>query len=140
MTHVPYCQKVLRSYLYSMLMQNLFSSSRKLEDMCCCLNVDLDIIRMIQKTCYFKERPHVLKAGNLHLAWEYAHSPDTFHCFLNMLRLTPQAFQVILSLIEDDPIFQSQSHQPQALVETQLAVALYQMGCYRNGASVQDIA
>ena len=52
-----------------------------------------------------------------------------------MLRVSPQVFQTLLWLIEDHPVFQNNSNNFQTPVETQLAVTLYQMGCFGNGAS-----
>jgi hypothetical protein len=43
-------------------------------------------------------------------------------------------------MIEDHPIFRSHSPKPQAPVEYQLAVTLFRLGRYGNGASVQEIA
>ncbi|KAF7308036.1 DDE Tnp4 domain-containing protein [Mycena kentingensis (nom. inval.)] len=60
--------------------------------------------------------------------------------FQNMLRLTPYCFDVLLHLIQDHPIFSNNSNNAQAPVEQQLAVALYRLGRYGNGASVHDIA
>jgi hypothetical protein len=57
-----------------------------------------------------------------------------------MLRVSPQVFDVILYFIHDHPVFYNNSNNPQAPVQTQLAVTLYRMGRYGNGASVKDIA
>lgn len=51
-----------------------------------------------------------------------------------------QIFDVILALIEHHPVFQNNSNNPQAPVREQLAVCLYRMGRYGNGASLGDIA
>jgi hypothetical protein len=57
-----------------------------------------------------------------------------------MLRVSPDVFLVLLDLIEDHPIFQNDSNNAQAPVQVQLAVTLYRMGRYGNGASLEDIA
>ena len=57
-----------------------------------------------------------------------------------MLRLSPEAFQVLLDLIDTHSVFYNQSSNPQAPIEQQLAVTLYHMGRFGNGASVEDIA
>lgn len=62
------------------------------------------------------------------------------HRFIQMLWLTPIAFHHVLSLIKDHPVFISRSSRPQAPVELQLAVTLYQAGHYGNGSSVTDVA
>lgn len=43
-------------------------------------------------------------------------------------------------MIKDHPNFQNNSNNPQAPVREQLAVTLYRMGRYGNGASLGDIA
>ncbi|KIM51802.1 hypothetical protein SCLCIDRAFT_142521, partial [Scleroderma citrinum Foug A] len=60
--------------------------------------------------------------------------------FVNMLCVPPSVFQVILSLIEDHPVFYNHSNQSQESVEVQLGVTLYWMGRYGNGASLEDVA
>ncbi|KAG6880686.1 hypothetical protein C0992_003027, partial [Termitomyces sp. T32_za158] len=57
-----------------------------------------------------------------------------------MLRVSPIVFDTILTLIQDHPVFANNSNVPQASVEEQLAVTLYQMGRYGNAASVEDVA
>jgi hypothetical protein len=82
----------------------------------------------------------VAKARNIHLAWEFALNVFDHHRFVNMLRVSPDVFQVLLDLIEDHPVFQNDSNNAQASVQVQLAVTLYRMGRYGNGASLEDIA
>ena len=43
-------------------------------------------------------------------------------------------------VIKDHPVFTNNLNVPQTPVEVQLAVTLYHMGCFRNGASIKDIA
>jgi hypothetical protein len=57
-----------------------------------------------------------------------------------MLRVSPEVFDVILSFIHDNPVFHNNSNNPQAPVQTQLAVMLYRLGRYGNGASIEDVA
>ena len=57
-----------------------------------------------------------------------------------MLHVLSLVFETILTLIQDHPIFTNQSNLGQTLVEQQLAVTLFQMGCYGNGAAVEDVA
>jgi hypothetical protein len=57
-----------------------------------------------------------------------------------MLCLTPDSFRNLLRLIQHHEVFQTTSNHPQAPVETQLAVILYHMGQFGNGASVSDLA
>jgi len=57
-----------------------------------------------------------------------------------MLRVLPLVFLTVLDLIEDHHVFKNDTNLGQTPVEQQLAVTLYQMGRYDNGASVEDIA
>jgi len=58
-------------------------------------------------------------------------SEDRFRVFFRMNR---ESFNVLASLIQDDPIFTNNSQNPQASIEIQLASALYFLGS--AGASV----
>lgn len=89
---------------------------------------------------YFQPRIRIPKAGNLHLAFQYASIPSEQHHFIQMLCVTPAAFHHILSLIQNHSVFLSRSPKPQAPVELQLVVTLYRAGRYRNGAGVDDVA
>ena len=51
-----------------------------------------------------------------------------------MLHISPTVFQVLLDLIQEHPILCNHSNNPQTPVQTQLAVTLYCMGHYGNGA------
>ena len=104
------------------------------------LEIDLKIIEGIKKTRYLQSRPPVIKAGNLHLAWEYAQNPADHDRFINMLRISPTVFEVLLHLIEEHPIFSNNSTSSQKPVQAQLATTLYRLGRYGNGASLEDIA
>ena len=57
-----------------------------------------------------------------------------------MLHVTHLVFYVILQLIENHPIFLNHLDNDQTPVEQQLTVTLYQMRCYGNAASVEDVA
>ena len=57
-----------------------------------------------------------------------------------MLRVSPLVFTAILELIKDHPIFHNDANTPQIPVDYQLAVTLYRMGRFGNGASIEDIA
>jgi hypothetical protein len=100
---------------------------------------DLAILHGIDVNRYLRPRNHVLKAGNLHLAFEYAQDPHDHDRFLNMLRISPHSFHILLMLIEDHPIFCNNSNVPQTSVEIQLAVTLFRMGRFGNAASLEDI-
>ncbi|KAF7377320.1 DDE Tnp4 domain-containing protein [Mycena sanguinolenta] len=104
------------------------------------LSVDIQTLAAIRKTRYLRPRTHVAKAGNLHLAWVYAGNPNDHGRFVNMLRVSPYVFEVILDLIKDHDVFTNNSNVPQTPVDQQLAVALYRLGRYGNAASLEDIA
>jgi hypothetical protein len=57
-----------------------------------------------------------------------------------MLHVSPLVFLTVLDLIEDHTIFRNDTNLGQTLIEQQLAVTLFRMGRYGNGASVEDIA
>jgi hypothetical protein len=73
------------------------------------------------------------------LALEYAQNPANHYHFISMLHVSPLVFETILTLI-DHPVFTNQSNLGQTPVEQQLAVTLFQMGHYGNGAAVEDVA
>ena len=57
-----------------------------------------------------------------------------------MLRVSPHVFHVLLSLIEDHPVFFNNSNVPQTAVEIQLTVTLFRMRRFGNAASLEDVA
>lgn len=116
-------QDILHSYLVLMATRSIFTPYESLEDACQQLDVDMKIILALQETRYLQGRDHrVPKAGNMHLAWEFAQNPADHHRFAQMLRVSPLVFQTILTLIEDHPVFRNDSNNAQAPVEVQLAV------------------
>jgi len=123
-----------------MLLRDFLTPLNDLEGLCNQFDLDMRILQEIRTTRYLRGRSPVLKLGNIDLAWEYAQSPADHHRFINMLRVSPEVFDVILSFIHDNPVFHNNSNNPQAPVQTQLAVTLYRLGRYGNGASVADIA
>jgi len=133
-------EKTLRAYVVYMLLRDLFTPSDNVEDTYRNLGVDIESIMKIKKTRYLRGRRPVIKLGNLNLAWEYAQSPSDHKRFVNMLRVSPEVFDTLLLFINDDPVFQNNSTSPQMAVRTQLAVTLFQMGRFGNGASLEDIS
>lgn len=125
-----------------MLLRDLLApgDSDNIEDTFQNLNTDIKSILAIKNTRYLRGRHPLMKLGNLNLAWEYAQSAYHHKHFLNMLRVSPEVFDTLLLLINDDPVFQNNSTSPQAPIRTQLAVTLYRMGRFGNGASVEDVA
>lgn len=133
-------RRILKAYAYYIMSRSVMFPAKTLDKLVRELALDMETIKVIVQTRYLNGRPPVLKAGNLHLAWEYAQSPQDHHRFIQMLRVTPKSFQFLLNLIEVHPIFQTCSPRPQTPVEIQLGVTLYRMGRFGNGASVEDIA
>ncbi|KAF8834045.1 hypothetical protein BDN67DRAFT_915726 [Paxillus ammoniavirescens] len=123
-----------------MILWAVSHSPETLEDLAQELNLDIGCILAICQTRYLQGRSPVLESGSLHLAWEYAQSRSDHHHFINMLHVSPEVFQVILSLIEDHPVFFNNSGNAQEAIEVQLGVTLYRMGRYGNSASLEDIA
>ncbi|KAG5649381.1 hypothetical protein H0H81_004195 [Sphagnurus paluster] len=133
--------ELLESYILNMISHNSFTPYQSLEAAYLQFNLDAAAMPALSETRYFNGRDHhVPKSGNIHLAWEYAQDPHDYSRFLNMLHIPPLSFNVLLELIKNHPVFYNQSQSAQAPVETQLAVTLYQMGGYGNGASVQEVA
>jgi hypothetical protein len=87
---------------------------------------------------YIVSRDAVPKSGDLSLAFRF-NEMDPVR-FRQMLRVTPQAFEYILLMIESHPVFQSRSNRGQVPVRQQLSIALYRFGRYGNGASVPDLS
>ena len=134
-------EDIIDAYLMSLITRDIYAPYTVLKEANTRFILDASIIQSLEDTRYLNGRNHnVPKLGNLPLAWEYAQSPQDHHRFRNMLRIPPLSFHVLLGLIEPHPIFQSGSQNAQVEVEIQLAVTLYRMGRYRNGASVQEVA
>jgi hypothetical protein len=106
------------------------------------LQGNLQALVEIQSTRYFE--PHIPVPKNptpdLFMAREYMKYPEHHDRFIHMLRVSPLIFHTILNLIKDHAVFQNNSSNEQIPVRNQLAVLLYRMGRYGNGASVMDIA
>ena len=123
-----------------MILPDSINPPADLEEMVRQLELDKETLNGIRNTHYLQEQTHVPKQGNLSLAWEYAQSPADHDRFINMLQISFQVFGALLQLIEDHHIFQNNSNNSQTPVKIQLAVTLYWMGRFGNGASLQDIA
>jgi hypothetical protein len=133
-------EQYLAAYVLLMVLHAVSHPPETLEDLAQQLNIDTSCILAIRQTRYLQGRSPVLKSGSLHLAWEYAQSPSDHHRFVNMLRVSPEVFQAIVTLIRDHPIYSNNSGNSQEAVEVQLGVTLYRLGRYGNGASLEDIA
>jgi hypothetical protein len=137
----PVHDKYLNEYLLYMMARDILTPPDKqsLQHLMEQADLDISAVLTILLTRYLNGRHRVPKSGNLHIAWEYVKNPADHHRFINLLRVTPLVFDTILTLIEDHPIFMNNSNNTQTPVEVQLAVTLYRMGRYGNGASIEDV-
>ncbi|KAF8241129.1 hypothetical protein L208DRAFT_1352184 [Tricholoma matsutake] len=88
-------KEVLTAYLMFMVMRNIFTPFRNLEEACRQFDLDVQAIVTLLETRYLNgDRHPVPKARNLHLAWEFAQNPADHHRFVSMLRVTPNIFHV----------------------------------------------
>ncbi|KDQ17750.1 hypothetical protein BOTBODRAFT_29902 [Botryobasidium botryosum FD-172 SS1] len=141
MTRIPYRTQLRRAYLKYMVLRAIALGPPEDTDAAMqLLEEDTAILLAIEKIRYLRARDRILRFGSLDEAWQYARDPHTHHRFTQMFRVAPNSFQFILRLIQDHTVFQSQSHVPQMPVQTQLAITLYRLGRYGNGASVMDVA
>ncbi|KAJ3775322.1 hypothetical protein FB446DRAFT_778643 [Lentinula raphanica] len=134
MPRATYHSELMRKFLSLSLLSITLDvlDDLNFEEYCDKLLLDLETIQIIRQTRYLRGRKEVAKAGSIHLAWTYAESGDLLDegRFINMLRVSPLVFDVIVQLIQEH-------HSP---VDYQLAVTLYHMGRFGNAASLEDIA
>jgi len=142
MPRKTYHSQVIRQYLLSTILRDIIlpAPDHDLEQITENLNFDISVILAIRNTRYLQTRSKVPKSGNLHLAWEYSKNLEDHSRFINMLRVSPCVFEFILDLIKDHKVFHNNSNIPQTPVDIQLAVTLYRMGRFGNGASLEDMA
>jgi hypothetical protein len=135
-------EEVLRAYILHLTLRDALLPPHTLatDELLLRLQADLEMYKVIRDTRYLNARTSIPKSGSLHLAWIYAQEPQHHHLFKQMLRISPHAFDILHDLIKDHPVFHNNSNVPQAPVDYQLAVLLYRMGRYGNGASLVDIA
>jgi len=60
--------------------------------------------------------------------------------FRSHLWVTPQCFDLLVSALQDDPVFHNESNFPQMPVEEQVAIALYRFGHFGNAVSNMKVA
>jgi len=104
-------EQTMRTYVFYMILWDLFTPAMDLEDLCRQHDIDMRAIHAIKHTRYLRGRSPVLKLGNLSLAWEFAQSPSDHKRFVNMLRVSPEVFDTLLCLINDHPIFYNNSNK-----------------------------
>ncbi|KAF7297512.1 DDE Tnp4 domain-containing protein [Mycena indigotica] len=93
-----------------------------------------------EHTRYLRPRHEVIKFSQFQLLTAFSQSAEDLHNFVNIVRISPFVFASIVTMIENDPVFQNNSQNEQTPVDKQLAVTLYRMGRYGNGGSVDDVA
>ena len=87
----------LISYLFYLVIRNLFHPEITPEEAAQQLNLDISCILAIRQTRYLQGRSVVVpKSSTLDLAWQYIQNESDHHCFTNMLRVSPTVFQVLL--------------------------------------------
>jgi hypothetical protein len=118
------------------------SSSDSLEDDPTASAAEIYMERMAQlySDRYLQDRRPIPKSQEFKemLLGIYKHEhPEIFRSYL---RVTVSCFDALVSVLEEDPTFHSNSHNGQMPVAEQLAIALYRFGHYGNGASVKKVA
>ncbi|KAK9321370.1 hypothetical protein V1517DRAFT_175131 [Lipomyces orientalis] len=63
--------------------------------------------------------------------------PDIFR---NKLRVYPETFDGLVTLLKEAPVFLSMTGYNATSVEMHLAILLYRLGHYGNGASIEEVA
>ena len=92
----------------------------------------------IINTRYLKPRIAIPHNSQLDLLWWYkANSPLRFQ---RKVRVSLDAFDRLLSLIEDDGVFITNSIRTTIPVQTQLAIFLNRIGHYGNASCIDDLA
>jgi hypothetical protein len=89
---------------------------------------------------YLEERGNIDKSDD-HLQllltnWK-VNRPEIFRSYL---RITPQGFDDLVAILQDDPIFHNNSTNEQTPVDKQVAIALYRFGHHGNAASQMKVA
>lgn len=134
-------ERLVEAYLASTAIRNLLSPYESLEETHLYLSIDAAVVVLLSETRYLQ--PHQYntpRSSQIPLLWQYAEDPKHHHRFIHLVRLSPLCFHILLTLVEGHPAFTSHSNKTQTPVEIQLAVTLYRIGRYGNGASVTDVA
>lgn len=93
----------------------------------------------LQSHRYLNPRTSIKKTpSQLHLLLRNyrANNPRLFR---KLLRVTPHTFDALVELIQGDKTFHNNSHNQQAPVAEQLAVALYRFGHFGNAAGLEEV-
>ena len=100
----------------------------------------LGVLGSLYSRRYLVDREPIVKSGeNLQLLlteWKFSR-PEIFRAYV---RVTPDCFDVLVSALQDDPVFHSESYVPQMPVAAQVAIALYRFGHYGNAISIKMVA
>ena len=84
-----------------------------------------------------RNNPAVMKSSQIHLLEHWRHR--NLDQYRRKVRVDPDIFDRIVSMIRDHHIFHNNSNVPQTPVEVQLAIFLYRAGHYGNAASPEAI-
>ena len=102
-----------KAFLIHMSLRNIIEPPEDLEEAVNQLDLDIKTLDAIKNTCNLHGQPSIPKASSLHLIWSHAQNPAEHDQFLWMMCISPTCFQVLLSLIENHPIFSDNSNIPQ---------------------------
>ncbi|PVF91299.1 hypothetical protein CPB86DRAFT_719681 [Serendipita vermifera] len=67
--------------------------------------------------------------------WKYSHPTP----FRGQLRINPEVFDALVSVLEAHPIFHNRSNNEQMPVQEQLTITLYRLGHDGNSSNVTDV-
>ncbi|KLO13912.1 hypothetical protein SCHPADRAFT_827310 [Schizopora paradoxa] len=142
MSNISVRERLLRSYMIYTALRDLANPpyEQDPDEVSRQLIADIETFRTLRSTRYLAPRIPVQKCGNILVAFEYAQDEAMHPRFCRMLRCQPRSFQILHTLIKNHPVFQNKSNNPQTPVDIQLAITLYRMGRFGNGASVGDIS
>src|SRR5260370_38361222 len=82
---------------------------------------------------------HIRNLQNHWLVLE-CYKEDDATCFHQNLHISPCTFNILISFIEDYPIFHNNSNNGQCPISSQLAITLYRFGHFGSAASVEAVA
>jgi hypothetical protein len=89
----------VRAHLKYVVFRDAFCPQEALDDALTLQAVDVQALLAILKTRYLNPRIPVLKKDTLSLAWQYILTPSHHDRFIQLVRISPTAFDVLLDLI-----------------------------------------
>ena len=88
----------LGAFVQYLMLRNVLSPPEDLDldELLHRLHTDMQLFGLITSARYLNDRTSIPKAGSLHLAFEYAKNPAHHHLFVQMLRISPALFSVLV--------------------------------------------